>query len=80
MAGGKAAAGSSTSAFLADAAGSAQRPYERARDRTSSSRPKIPFVSGKRCGPVGEGEPLMVGYHDREWGVPPLTSMWQVET
>jgi DNA-3-methyladenine glycosylase I len=24
----------------------------------------------KRCGWVGEGNPLMVEYHDREWGVP----------
>src|SRR5690349_22324685 len=24
----------------------------------------------KRCGWVGEGNPLMLEYHDREWGVP----------
>jgi DNA-3-methyladenine glycosylase I len=24
----------------------------------------------KRCGWVGEGNPLMLDYHDREWGVP----------
>ena len=24
----------------------------------------------KRCGWVGESNPLMLEYHDREWGVP----------
>src|ERR1700757_3765787 len=24
----------------------------------------------KRCGWVGEGNPLLLEYHDREWGVP----------